>query len=98
MTADDDIYWYDDATYISGIHYYYPHTKEINFAFKSCLCYCILLTFLLPCAVSIYQLWMRRRIRQKKESTESTIDDSGNGNNNNNNDDDGDNLQQHETI
>jgi len=76
MTADDDLYWYDDATYQQGIHFYYPRTHEIEWAFTFCLWFTVILIFLLPCCVAIHQCILRERIRKQlkergdKERTE----------------------------
>lgn len=73
MTADDDLYWYDDATYQGScdgqhlciFHFYYPHTKEIKngYAYKTCLAYSAFLTFLLPLFVALHQ----RRLHHRKK-------------------------------
>ena len=76
-----DLYWYDDATYQAGIHYYYPHTREIKdqWAFKACLIYCTTLCLLLPFGVALHQRRMRRkqeRIKEESENTQTTADDT----------------------
>jgi Na+-driven multidrug efflux pump len=67
-----DLYWYDDATYQAGIHYYYPHTREIKhqWAFKVCLIYCILLFLVLPLGVALHQ---RRRKRKQQRMQDEIL-------------------------
>jgi hypothetical protein len=84
MTADDDLYWYDDATYQQGIHFYYPRTKEIKYAFKMCLWYCGLLTFLLPCFVAIHQRLDHWRTRRRQKEENEAIKEIHNDHNDNN--------------